>query len=61
MGEKNKVKLSTGQKQSINQALAEGNTKHLFKLLGRYLNDNDFSVQDAAVALIRSNNNALKM
>jgi len=61
MGSKNKVKLSDRQKKSINDALVEGDTKHLFKLLAGYLNDNDFSVQDAASALITSRNNALKM
>jgi len=61
MSEKNKVKLSDEQKQRINDALVEGNTKHLFRLLAKYLRENDFSVQDAASVLITSRCNELKM
>jgi len=55
------IKLSSKQKQEINEALSNGNTKRLFRLLGNYLTDNDFSIQDAAVTLITSRVNELKI
>ncbi len=48
------IKLSSLQKQEINEALSNGNTKRLFRLLGNYLTDNNFSVQEAAVTLIKT-------
>jgi len=52
--QQNPVALSAEQSSQINQALAKGDTKVLFQLLSDYLHENEFSVQDAAVELIKS-------